>query len=172
MANTFVQIGSTVTVGSGGASSIDFTSIPSTYTDLVLKISGRTNRSLEVDGITIRFNNDLTSGNYSGRRLTGAGSGAGSSDTTYAGMPFMNAATATTSAFGNAEICVPNYAGSAAKSFSIDGVGENNATTTYRGFGAGLWSGTAAINRVTIYPEAGTLILEHSTATLYGISKS
>jgi hypothetical protein len=172
MANTFIQIGSTVTVGSGGTANIDFTSIPSAYTDLVLKISARTNRSLEVDGITVRFNNDLTSGNYSGRRLYGAGSGTGSSDTTYAGMPFMNAATATTSSFGNAEIYIPNYAGSTTKSFSVDGVGENNAVTTYRGFGAGLWSGTAAINQITIYPEAGTLILEHSTATLYGIKKN
>ena len=40
MANTFQLISST-TVGAGGASSIDFTSIPSTYTDLVIKWSGR-----------------------------------------------------------------------------------------------------------------------------------
>ena len=40
MANTFEQI-TTVTVGSGGASSIDFTSIPQTYTDLVIKTSAR-----------------------------------------------------------------------------------------------------------------------------------
>ena len=38
MAVTFTQIAS-VTVGSGGAASIDFTSIPSTYTDLCIKTS-------------------------------------------------------------------------------------------------------------------------------------
>ena len=37
MANTYVAI-ATVTVGSGGAASIDFTSIPATYTDLVVKL--------------------------------------------------------------------------------------------------------------------------------------
>jgi hypothetical protein len=169
---TYIQIGSTVTVPVGGSASIDFTSIPATYTDLILKISGRTNRSLEVDGITVRFNNDLTAGNYSGRRLFGAGSGTPGSDTTYAGMPFMTAATSTASTFGNAEIYVPNYAGSAAKSFSIDGLGENNATTTYAGLGAGRWTGTAAINQITIYPETGTLLLQYSTATLYGIKNS
>jgi hypothetical protein len=36
MANTYEAI-ATVEVGSGGASTIDFTSIPSTYTDLVLR---------------------------------------------------------------------------------------------------------------------------------------
>ena len=40
--NTYVLL-SSVTVGAGGASSINFTSIPATYTDLVLKISARTN---------------------------------------------------------------------------------------------------------------------------------
>jgi hypothetical protein len=137
-----------------------------------VKLSGRTNRSLEVDGITIRFNNDLTSGNYSGRRVFGAGSGTPGSDTTYAGMPFQNAANSTSNTFGNAEFYIPSYLSSTAKSFSIDGVGENNATTTYMGLGAGLWSGTSAITRVTIYPESGTTILQYSTATLYGIKKA
>jgi len=168
---TFEKIAFTE-VGSGGTSSIDFTSILGNWTDLCVKLSGRTNRSLEVDGITIRFNNDLTSGNYSGRRVFGAGSGTPGSDTTYAGMPFQNAATSTSSTFGNAEFYIPNYLSSTAKSFSIDGVGENNATTTYMGLGAGLWSGTSAITRVTIYPESGTTILQYSTATLYGIKKA
>lgn len=166
---TYIQIGSTISVGAGGAASIAFTSIPSTYTDLLIKLSGRTNRSLEVDGINVAFN---TGGTYSGKRVYGAGSGTPGSDSTYAGMPFMTAATATANTFGNAEIYIPNYAGSTAKSFSIDGLGENNATTTYAGLGAGLWSGTAAINLVTLYPETGTLFVQYSTATLYGISKS
>jgi hypothetical protein len=168
---TFEKIAFTE-VGSGGTSSIDFTSILGNWTDLCVKLSGRTNRSLEVDGITIRFNNDLTSGNYSGRRVFGAGSGTPGSDTTYAGMPFQNAANSTSNTFGNAEFYIPSYLSSTAKSFSIDGVGENNATTTYMGLGAGLWSGTSAITRVTIYPESGTTILQYSTATLYGIKKA
>ena len=56
MANTYVQIGSTVTVGVSGAASIDFSSIPSTYTDLVLKVSGRSNRVDTVDTIVVKPN--------------------------------------------------------------------------------------------------------------------
>lgn len=149
------------------ASSVTFSNIPQTgYTDLVIKVSGRTNRALEVDGLNISFN---TGGSYSGRRLYGSGSSTGS-DTTYAGMPFMTAANATANTFGNAEFYIPNYTGSASKSFSIDGVGETNATTTYMGLGAGLWSGTAAITSITVAPESGTAILAGSTFSLYGVA--
>jgi hypothetical protein len=40
MANTYEAI-ATVTVGSGGATDIEFTSIPGTYTDLLIKSSLR-----------------------------------------------------------------------------------------------------------------------------------
>jgi hypothetical protein len=39
MANTYTLIASSVTVGSGGAANIEFTSIPATYTDLVSALS-------------------------------------------------------------------------------------------------------------------------------------
>ena len=55
MANTFVLLAST-TVGSGGASSIDFTSIPATYTDLVVKVSGRIDYAQTGDYFKITFN--------------------------------------------------------------------------------------------------------------------
>jgi hypothetical protein len=168
---TYTLIASS-TVGAGGAANIDFSSIPSTYTDLVLKISGRTNRSLSVDGIALRFNNDLTSGNYTGIRLFGDGATASSDASSWDGMPFMDGATSTASVFGNAEIYIPNYAGSTQKSISADGVGENNATTVYSGLGAGKWSGTSTINRITIYSETSATILQYSTAYLYGIVKS
>jgi len=171
MANTMTLIASS-TVGAGGASSIDFTSIPATYTDLCIKLSGRTDRVLTVDGIAIRYNNDLTAGNYSGKRIYGAGSGTPGSDSSASAMPFMDASSSTTSVFGNAEIYIPNYAGSNAKSASIDGVGENNATTVYMGLGALLWSGTAAINRVSIYSETSNTFQQYSTAYLYGVKNA
>jgi hypothetical protein len=151
------------------AASVVFDNIPQTgYTDLKLVVSGRTNRALEVDGLTISFN---TGGTYTGRRLFGAGSGTPGSDTSNNGFPFMNAANSTANTFGNAEIYIPNYRSSNAKSFSVDGVGENNATTTYMGLGAGLWSGTAAITQVTITSEASATILANSTFSLYGLAQ-
>lgn len=167
---TFIKI-ATVELGAGGASTIDFTSISATWTDLVIKISARTNRTLEVDGIKLSFNSDTNAANYSGKRLYGTGTSTGTDSVWYA-MPFMSAANATSSCFSNTEIVIPNYAGSTQKRWSIDGVGENNGTTTYLGLGTGLWTGTAAITSVSIIPEVGTTILQYSSATLYGIKKS
>ena len=170
MANTYTLIASS-TVGSGGAANIEFTSIPATYTDLLIKMSLRSNRSLVVDGIVMRFNNDTTSGNYTAKRLYGNGSST-ASDSPNNGMPFMDGNTATSSTFGNAEIYIPNYTGSNAKSASVDGVNENNATEAYASLYAFLWSGTAAISSIKITSETADTILQYSTAYLYGISNS
>jgi hypothetical protein len=171
MATTYTQIGSTVTVGSGGAAAIEFTSIPSTYTDVVVKLSVRTNRSGSViDGSLVRFNNDTTSGNYTGKRLYGDGSTATSNSSNI--LLFVDADGATANTFSNNEIYIPNYAGSTQKSFSIDGAQESNATQSYVSLMAGLWSGTAAITSVKITPEVGTLFNQYSSASLYGIKNS
>jgi hypothetical protein len=169
MPDTFVKI-ATVTVGSGGASTIDFTSIPSTYTDLCLKLSLRANNSLISDSILLSFNGSTTS--FTMRYLEGTGSSAtsGTSPARYIGI--ANGNTSTASTFGNTEIYIPNYAGNSNKSVSSDAVTETNATTIYADFVASLWSNTAAINQVTISPNGATLFLQYSTATLYGISKT
>ena len=70
MPSTYELIAS-YTVGAGGAASIDFTSIPATYTDLVLKLSSRTATGGAND-VYIQFNTDSTSANYSERQLQGA----------------------------------------------------------------------------------------------------
>ncbi len=169
MATTYEAI-ATVTVGAGGASSISFSSIPSTFTDLAVKISARTKWSngVNADGINIRPNGSTSS--RTAIRLYGSGSAAGS-DTNINPIAASNASS-TASTFGNAEIYIPNYAGSANKSMSIDGVSETNATTTYAGFAAFLWSNTSAITSLELYPENGTLLSQYSTATLYGIKNS
>lgn len=168
MPDTFIKIAS-VTVGSGGASSIDFTSIPSTYTDLVVKLSGRTNYSGIVDGAVVRFNNDTTSGNYTAKRLIGSGSAA-TSDTNNTGA-FAVGNTATANTFSNCEVYIPNYVGSSYKSASIDNVAEANTATQYMGLAAFLWSNTAAITSIKISGESGSFV-QYSTATLYGIKNS
>jgi hypothetical protein len=166
---TFTQIGTAQVAGSGGAASLDFTSIPSTYTDLVLKISGRTNKSSVFDDVAISFNGSTAS--FSGRELYGDGSSAASITTSRAAS-IATGATATASTFGNSEIYIPNYAGSTNKSFSVDGVQETNATTAYAIMIAGLWSNTAAINQITLTPLVGSLFVQHSSAYLYGVSNA
>lgn len=171
MANTFVQIGSTVTVGAGGAANIDFSSIPATYTDLVLKTSLRSNRTGDAsDGISVYFNNVTT--NRASSSLETNGTGVYAYTTTRNEIGIASASNATASIFGNAEIYIPNYAGSTNKSSSADGVSENNASAAYVGFVGNLWSNTAAINRITIVPVNGSSWNQYSTATLYGIKKN
>lgn len=163
------QLIETKTLASAQAA-IEFTSIPQDGTDLLLLISGRTARALTVDGVGVGFNGDTSGANYSGRRLFGDGSSPGS-DTTYAGMPWMTGANATANTFGNAALYIPNYTGNTAKSFSIDGVSENNATQAYQGIGAGRWTGTAAITTVTINSEVGSNLQAGSTISLYKITR-
>jgi hypothetical protein len=160
---TFIKIAA-VSVGSGGTAAMDFTSIPSTYTDLCIKISTR-----DSDWVVLfKFNNDATSQTM--RELVGTGNSAAS--TSPSTLRIFTSGSATTQDFGNSEIYIPNYTSSNFKSVMADGVGEVNAATAYMGLGAGLWSNTAAINRVTITANAGGNIPQYSTATLYGIKNS
>jgi hypothetical protein len=169
MATTFTKIAS-VSVGSGGASSIDFTSIPSTYTDLVVKLSGRTTEASVYAGVYVSFNG--TAYNSSGRLLEGDGSSASSGTFSNGAISFIAGSTATSNTFGSTEVYIPNYAGSTNKSYSSDGVGENNATLALAHLNAGLWSNTAAINQVTLDAYLTNTFVQYTTATLYGVSKS
>ena len=166
MADTFFKI-ATVTVGSGGAANMAFSSIPSTYTDLILYWTGRGD-AVNYD-VNISFNSSTTS--FTNRRLYGDGATVSSdtSATRFAG--FENASSFTANTFSNCSVYIPNYAGSTNKSFSVDGANETNATSAYAALAAGLWSNTAAINAISLTPLSGNFV-QYSTATLYGIKNS
>ncbi len=166
MPNTYKKIAS-VTVGSGGAASIDFTSIPQTYTDLKIVVSCRTNRADVKDYIAVRPNGSTT--NDSSRTISGDGTSASGDTESTVILVTTTGGTATASVFGNAEINIPNYTSANFKSISMDGVAENNATESRLQFSAGLWSDTAAITSISLVPFIGTSFSQHSTATLYGI---
>jgi hypothetical protein len=168
MATTFTKIAS-VTVGSGGAATIDFTSIPATYTDLCLKLSARSD-SAGAEAAIIEFNGSTTG--FSGRRLAGEGTGGGASDTLTNIRAAIDTAADTASTFSNGEFYIPNYAGSTNKSVSLDQVMENNATAAVQSLVAGLWSNTAAITSIKLSLNAGGDFVQYSTATLYGIKNS
>jgi len=168
MANTYVQIGSTVTVGSGGAASIAFTSIPATFTDLCVKFSVR--KDVASIDTTLTFNGN--SANVSSKYIYGTGSAAGSAS---AGSTIYSLATQsgdTANTFSNGEYYIPNYASTSAyKSLSHDVVNENNATAAQSYLTAGLFSSNSAISTVTIAPTSGNFA-QYSTASLYGIKSS
>lgn len=167
MANTFVKIAS-VTVGSGGAANITFSSIPSTYTDLVVKSSTR-QTSTSVAYATINFNG--SSANFTYRSIEGDGSTVGSFNGATGAFGVVNPSGYTANTFANIEFYIPNYTSSNYKSYSSDSVSETNATGAYADLIAGLWSNTAAITSIELTPGAGNFA-QYSTATLYGIKKS
>ena len=174
MANTFRKI-QTVTVGSGGSASIDFTSIPQTYTDLKIILSARDNRTSAVnDFARLAFNSDTTNGNYTGILLYSDGSTAnGYTFTSAAAYRYggeINGPSSTANCFSSSEIYIPNYRGSNNKSYSSESVVEMNSTTGLGTLVAGLWSNTAAITSISLTPANGTLFLEYSSATLYGVA--
>lgn len=175
-----------VTVGSGGSSSIDFTNIPQTYTDLKIVLSTRDSRSsngpgylkLSINGSTSNFSYKSLFGystgpgdpNPSGTPAAGSDSGSGASGNyaSYAGG--TNAQTANT--FGNNEIYIPNYTSSNYKSISVDGVNETNGTYPFQvHLVSSLWSNTAAITSLSITPGSSPFV-QYTTAYLYGITNA
>jgi len=168
MALTYKLIASS-TVGSGGAANIEFTSIPSTYTDLQILCSLDSSISAGADDIFIQFNSSASSFNW--KNLLGTGSSAISQNNTNNQAGSIPAANLTAGVFGNATLYIPNYAGSNYKSISSDSVVENNGTTGYSALYATLWSNTAAITSIKLLPSSGTF-LQYSTAYLYGIKNS
>jgi hypothetical protein len=168
MANTFELLASS-TVGAGGAANITFSSIPSTYTDLVIKLSGRSSDAATSAGVVMQFNGSGSSLTY--RLLEGSGSAAASYNGTTGRIGVTDSAGSTSNTFGNLEAYIPNYAGSTNKSSSTDSVQETNATTAYADLSANLWSNTAAITSIALTLQAGNFV-EHTTAYLYGVKNA
>ena len=168
MATTYEAI-ATVTVGSGGAANIEFTSIPGTYTDLVVMASLKGDSPLNDIQVYVYFNSNTS--NYSRRLLYGDGSSAVSASASDAIAVLQNIPSFSASTFASTSLYIPNYAGSTNKSFSSDTVTENNATNSYAAMYAALWSNTSAITSIKLDPVNGDLV-QYSSATLYGIKNS
>lgn len=169
MANTYKLIASNV-LGSSAAS-VTFSSIPSTYTDLVLRISTRVDFATLDSNVLIRFNGD-TASNYSTTWLYGNGASAlsgRSSTTRIIGASMTEGTSATSNTFATAEIYIPSYTVSQNKPIAMDSATENNATTAYRAVDAALWRNTAAITSIEL---DGTNFVSGSSFYLYGIKNS
>jgi hypothetical protein len=157
----------TVTVGSGGAANISFSSISSSYDDLLLVTSLRGTNS-DATAVFVQFNGSTTG--YSARRLLGDGSSASSASFTTAFFAGVTGSSYTSNTFTNDSLYIPNYRSAVAKSFSSDHVTENNATASFQAIYAGQWTGTDAITSLVIAPFTGNFV-QNSSASLYGIKK-
>jgi len=160
------QLIETIEVGAGGAASIEFTGIPQDGVDLAVLMSARGGNQLT----DLSFNAD-TGTNYTYKMLQGTGSAATSNGSTSEAIRFyaITEDSRTANTFSNAEIRISNYTSATAKSVSIDGVTENNATYAIMAIAAGSYSGTSAITSLKLASN-GDVLDQYSTASLYKIT--
>ena len=155
--STYTQIAST-TLGSA-TSSVTFSSIPATYTDLILVVDG-TNSA---DGsLYLRANSDFGA-NYSSTFIYGNGASAVSGKTTSVGFALsgrMSAAQSVSIAH------IMNYANTSTYK-TILARGNSNGLVIAE---VSLWRSTAAINALTTNHDAGTNFSVGTTFNLYGIT--
>ena len=161
MAVTYDKI-ATNTLGSA-ASSVTFSSIPATYTDLVLVINAKGSASSYP---TIRLNGD-SSTNYSDTELNGNGSNAASGrNSNTSVMYFTRSAVWTTSEFTfNAIANFQNYSNATTYKTVLS---RANAAGSSVDAVVSLWRSTAAINQIVVSATTGTMEIG-STFTIYGI---
>jgi hypothetical protein len=159
MTATYEKIATTT--ASGSVSSITFSSISGSYTDLILVIqatvaSGGHNQLL-------RFNSD-TGSNYSVTRLTGNGTTASSSRLSNQSNIQIDTEGYLNQTIANRVISIQNYSNTTTNKTLI---GRDNNASTGTGTFVGLWRSTAAITSIEVY--AGSNYSSSSTFTLYGI---
>jgi hypothetical protein len=162
MTMTLIQ---TVTVGAGGAASMAFTGIPQTATDLYLVVSCRANGTGDFLNMTLNGSSASFTTKYLGTNMSSAFSG------TNVILGFSTGPSQTANTFTSAEAYIPNYTSSNNKSFSVNSVRENNATTNWMFLNAGVWANTAAITSLSVTLTGTDNFVQHSTASLYAITK-
>ena len=158
---------------SSSAASVTFSSIPATYTDLVLRYSAR--GASNIDTVKIEINADSTV-LYSYRSLQGDGSAASSSNDgggdTQISVPYgVVNSTKTASTFSSGEIYIPNYTVAQNRQIGTHQTQENNGTSSGMAVTAGLYRSTTTITSVTLSGSGGSFAAG-SSFYLYGIKNS
>ena len=156
--STYTPI-ATTTLGSA-TNSYTFSSIPSTYTDLVIVWNGATATS---NNVSLQFNSD-TANNYSVTRMRGTGTAAESSRWSNIGLMFGPNPDTT----GTSTVIwqIMNYSNSTTYKTAIaKGGGAGGEVGAY----VGLWRNTAAITSTTVLIGGSVNMNVGTTLTLYGI---
>jgi len=160
----------TVTVGAGGQASATFTSIPSTYSHLQIRIMGRTDRSAVYDAVRLRFNSD-TGANYTEHGLYGDGvtiASYGAASATGSYVYRIAGGSAPSNTQGGIIIDILDYANTN-KYKTLRSLGGVDANTSGGNlyFNSGLWMNTAAITNIELTPIGS--FQQYSQFALYGI---
>ena len=162
---------STVTVGSGGTSTITFSSIPSTYTDLQIIGIARTDRAgTTTDTLFVKINSDNT--NYYTHGLYGTGSSAGayadSGNPTY--FSVAAGASVASNVFSSTVWELLDYSSTNKyKTIRVLRGYDDNSVGTIR-LTSSLWASTSAVTSLTIQGTSSQNIAQYSAFSLYGIN--
>lgn len=174
MAASFTVIGHTEL----GAAAASWTknSIPSTYDHLYLVMSTRSASGAYWTNLYYNFNGD-TGTNYSETNLYANSNGTVRTYSANTGAfieysAYSVAGGSLANTFSTTTVWIPNYANTANfKPMLSMTAGENASTTNSQWIvmtGAALWQSTAAVNQITLVPNAD--FLQYSTFTLYGVT--
>ena len=155
----------TQTVGSGGASSITFSSIPSTYTHLQLRYN-----TFGTLNIAIQFSGD-TAAHYGMHYLDGNGSAAASGiygpNYSYAYLSLNGNSSATTGIAGVTDILDYTSTNKNKTLRTLVGIDLNGSGGIE--LNSGLWTNTSAITSITLLPDGGYPFKQYTTFALYGV---
>jgi len=161
----------TVSIGSGGAATATFSSIPSTYKHLQVRLITRNDRTNTLDGLYMRFNSDSGT-NYSDHFLRGSGSAVDANadvSSAYMLMGTVPASSATASVFAGGVIDVLDYADSNKYKTVRNLLGYDANGSGYVGLFSGNWRSTSAVTSITLGSTNGSGFLQYSSFALYGI---
>jgi hypothetical protein len=162
-------------VATGVQNSFTFSSIPGSYSTLILQVFGSSKTSATSEDVWVQFNGD-TSSNYSNSNFFNSASNTaytsyGNVNTNTPDFCTISGATATYKG-GICILSIPGYASSFTKAASIQNSAPVSATNKdlqnhYSGI---FWNSTSAITSMLISTFTGANFVAGSTAILYGMN--
>jgi hypothetical protein len=161
MPSTYTTI-ATQTLGSAAAT-VTFSSIPSTYTDLVLIITPQS--SSGTASVDIQLNGD-TGTNYSLTYLYGTGSSAASGRDSNTAIAGGGSAVATANIFLTNTVQIQNYSNTTTNKTLLMRTGNTDGNVLTA---VSIWRNTAAITSISLKLATAVNFTTGSTFTLYGI---
>lgn len=166
---------SAITVGSAGAASVTFNSIPATYTHLQIRAIVRSAAAGTSIGANTRFyvNGDTTSANYTYHRVSGNGTSATAAGGTNLPGAYPGSVTpengALSNLFAGYVIDILDYANTNKNKTirSLAGSDANGSGVIW--FGSMAWLSTSAVTSLSFNIESGANFTQYTQFALYGI---
>jgi hypothetical protein len=162
--------------GNGSSSNFTFSSIPSTYSHLQIRLIVRGVRAYPSEQLYIRLNGDSTSGAYRYHYVYGDGggvsAGASGADTVFL-VNELPAANETANIYSSSVIDLLDYASTNKYKTmrSLSAYDNNGNTGSYNGkawFGSGIWLNAAAVTSLSVLSNGA--FASNTSIALYGVN--